>query len=113
MVVTVAQSSAQPQAADVREREHEKPKTEEQRQQAQHTNRAGRDDYFTEGNVLAVDLAKQPTEIVIATRDGSQTVQLRCGRECPTIRVGDYVEADGAKEHEGLFYADGVTVTPR
>jgi hypothetical protein len=26
---------------------------------------------------------------------------------------GDYVEVDGTKENEGLFYADGVTVVAR
>jgi hypothetical protein len=117
VVVTApaASNSTNPvtQSSNDRDREQSKPKTEEQRQQAEQTNRSGRDDLHTEGDVLAVNLTKQPPEIIIGTRDGRQTIQLHCGSQCPTISVGDYVEVDGTKENEGLFYADDVTVTRR
>jgi hypothetical protein len=87
--------------------------TEEQRRQSDHTNRSGRDDVYTEGDVSAVDLSKQPPEITIVTRDGPQIVQLRCGDQCPSVKVGDYVEVDGTKQNEGLFYADTVTISKR
>jgi len=118
-VVVVASSPEGPSTTvnqpgnDDREREQSQRRTEEQRQQAQQTNRSGRDDLHTEGDVAAVDLAKQPPEVVILTRDGRQTVQLLCGDQCPTVRVGDYIEVDGTKEHEGLFYAENVKVTRR
>ena len=38
-------------------------------------------------------------------------VVMLCRDRCPMVRVGDYIEAGGAKEHEGLFFADEVVVT--
>jgi hypothetical protein len=98
---------------DDRERTQSQRRTEEQRRQSEQTNRSGRDDIHTEGDVSAVDLSSQPPEIIILTRDGPQIVQLQCGDQCPTVRVGDYVEVDGAKQNEGLFYADTVTISKR
>lgn len=85
--------------------------TDEQRQQAQRTNRSNRDDEFVEGNVLEIGLDTQGPFAVIGNRDGKAVVRLLCSDQCPTIHVGDYIEADGTKEHEQLFYADEVTVT--
>jgi hypothetical protein len=90
------------------EREKERPLTATERQQGERTNRLGLDDYRTEGNVVTVDPASgTPT---IATRDGLQIVELRCQDGCGEPRVGDYLEADGVKEHEGLFFAENVTL---
>jgi CSLREA domain-containing protein len=83
--------------------------TEEQREQSRRTNRGGLDDYRTEGNVVAVDRDARPPTATIATRDGLQVVVLLCRDGCDEPRVGDYLEAEGVKEHEGLFYADSVT----
>jgi hypothetical protein len=47
---------------------------------------------------------------VIANRDGNVRVNLLCGSQCPTIRVGDYVQVDGEKQSEVLFDATDVTV---
>ena len=44
-------------------------------------------------------------------RDGRQTVRLNCSGGCPDVQVGDYLEAEGVKEHEQLFLADEVVVT--
>ena len=93
-------------------------RTEEQQQQIQHTNRAGLDEYQTEGNVIAVgdDAAVTVGEgvgepaIVIANRDGKVTVILRCGSQCPTVHVGDYVVISGEKIHELLYIAYDVSV---
>lgn len=113
VVVVGGEANTNTTSNNDRNRDDSKPKTDEQRQQAEQTNRSGRDDVHTEGDVAAVDLSKQPPEIVILTRDGRQTVQLLCGGDCPTIRPGDYVQVEGVKEHEGLFYAEVVTVTRR
>lgn len=91
------------------EREDEVRETETERQQRERTNRSGSDDFRTEGNVVAVDLEASPRTATIATRDGLQVVVLLCRDGCDDVRVGDYLEADGSKEHEGLFYADGVS----
>lgn len=88
-----------------------KPKSETQRQQDDHTNQAGRDDYHTEGNVTEVALDAVPPYAMIATRDGLVQVVLNCEDGCPAIRVGDYLQADGVKENEGLFNADEVTIS--
>ena len=44
--------------------------------------------------------------------DTRQVVRLlRSAREaCASIQVGSYLEADGTKQHEGLFEADDVTI---
>ncbi len=85
--------------------------TEEQRQQRERTNAGNRADVTTEGNVVEVHLDAAPPYVVIGMRDGNQVVRLSCGGDCPDIRVGDYLEADGEKEHEQLFNADSIEVT--
>jgi hypothetical protein len=86
-------------------------KTEEQSQQEQHTNRAGQDDYGSEGNVIAIVTDADEPEIVIANRDGKVTVILRCGSQCPDIKVGDYVVFEGEKINELLYIATDISVS--
>jgi hypothetical protein len=85
--------------------------TEGQRQQRDRTNQLGLDDYRTEGNVVEVRCDGDEPSITIALRDGLQRVVLRgnAAQACGRFAVGDYLEAEGVKEHEGLFYADEVT----
>lgn len=86
--------------------------TSEQRQHQQRTNRSGRDDEHTEGNVMAVACEADPPTVTLANRDGSVTVVLAgdARRACSSVGVGDYAEADGQKENERLFYADDLSV---
>lgn len=93
------------------EREEKEKFTEEQRQQKERTNRLGLDDYRTEGNVVDVNLLADQPYATIAMRDGLQRIMLPCKDGCPTAQTGDYLEADGVKEHEALFYAENVTLT--
>ena len=46
--------------------------------------------------------------VLIGTEDGVQQVVFTKGvkSRCKDIDVGDYLEAEGSKEHEQLFYAD-------
>jgi hypothetical protein len=85
-------------------------RTEEQRQNRQLTNRSNRDDLFIEGNVLEVGTDTDGSFIVIANRDGKVKVRLNCKNGCPTVRVGNYVEANGVKQNEQLFDAEDVSV---
>jgi hypothetical protein len=87
--------------------------TEEQRRHRQHTNAGNEDDYHTEGNVAAVERDGDTLTILVGMRDGTQRVVLSCSvsSPCPDVRPGDYIEAEGVKENEALFYADEVTVT--
>ena len=50
--------------------------------------------------------------VVIANVDGNQKVRLGkdAAASCPAIRVGDYLEAEGVKQHEQLFDADDVAI---
>jgi CSLREA domain-containing protein len=86
--------------------------TEEERRQREHTNRGGQDDVYVEGNVVETrcDLA-WPT-VIIANRDGNVEVRLvkEAVSACRSIQVGDYLEADGEKQHEFLFDADTVEI---
>jgi autotransporter-associated beta strand protein len=84
--------------------------TDEDRQQRQRTNTGNKDDVYIEGNVVEVHQDEVPPYVVIANKDGLVRVNLLCGSQCPTIRVGDYLEADGEKQHEQLFDATDVSV---
>ena len=59
--------------------------------------------------MVEVDLEARPRTATIATKDGLQVIVLLCRDSCDDPKVGDYLEADGVKEHEALFYADSVT----
>jgi type VI secretion system secreted protein VgrG len=50
--------------------------------------------------------------VVIGNVDGDQRVRLRGDAKsmCSSIRIGDYLEAEGEKQHEQLFDADEVTI---
>lgn len=84
--------------------------TQEQQQQRERTNRGNRDDIATEGNVTEVHLDANPPYVVLGNRDGAVRINLLCGDQCPVIRVGDYIEVDGEKQHEQLYDAEQVTV---
>ena len=76
------------------------------------TNQYGRDDYYTEGNVEKVEVTDTGLAITIAlTRNEHQVVMFTCSSsECPSVRVGDYLEAEGEKESEALFLADTISI---
>lgn len=87
--------------------------TETERQQRERTNQLGLDDYRTEGDVVEVHPDAEPPYVVIAMRDGRQVVLLSCKDGCPSVQVGDYISAEGTKEHEQLFEATTVEVMRR
>ena len=104
-------------------KEDEKPKeTEEERQQRQHTNRSGKADVHTEGNVIAVEKAAGGKSLLVTialVRNETLVVQAPCFGDaanitCPDIQVGDYLEADGYQNGVGdpnsYFVGDNVTV---
>ena len=92
--------------------DNDKPKeTEDERRERQHTNRSNRDQYSLEGNVVEVHQDAEPPYVIVANIDGLVKVVLYCKDQCPTIRVGDYLEADGEKVHEHLFEATDVSVS--
>ena len=64
----------------------------------------------TEGNVLEVTAGPDGLTIIIGNVDGRVTIRLACTTDCPTVRVGDYLEVDGEKVHEQLYEAESVTV---
>jgi len=111
-------------AANDPNNDDDKPRlTETQRHQRSHTNASGQDDYRTEGNVLEVRCDASPPQyevafpthipyLVIATRDGNQQLRLLYGTraQCQSVKVGDYAEAEGEKQHELLFDAHDLTV---
>lgn len=86
--------------------------TDEQRQQRQRTNRANRDQYATEGDVLAVYCDADIPNVTIANRDGMVQIQLLkdAAKDCNGIQIGDYLLADGEKQTEQLFEADDIWV---
>jgi len=87
--------------------------TETERQQRQRTNRSGRDDVTTEGNVTALACDGSTPTITIANRDGLVEVQLfhDAAKTCGSVKVGDYVQADGEKVNENLFLADDLSIS--
>ena len=77
------------------------------------TNRAGKDDEHIEGNVVEVYPDDRPPYVVIANRDGLVKVVLfkDAANAADSIKVGDYLEADGEKQTEQLFYATDVEIS--
>jgi len=67
-------------------------------------------DVQRQGNVVA--LFDDPTDplIVLAVENGYLTVRLRCGPLCPSIRIGDYVVAEGRRRSEAVLDARDVWV---
>lgn len=63
-----------------------------------------------QGNVVAVFLDPSDPLIVISAENGYVTVRLRCGSLCPTIRLGDFVVAEGRRRSEAVFDASEVWV---
>ena len=108
----------------------ERPRlTEEEREQEQRTNRLGRDNFDIHGHVVGVrcqpsdpvpDAAQGPVPFnaddapyaLIITVDSPPAMQVRLLRDarqaCRSIQVGDYLEAEGEKQHEYLFDAEDV-----
>jgi hypothetical protein len=128
--ITAATATATPTATSTpvisaqtipEDNQDKKPKqTEEQRQQEQLTNRSGKDDVHTEGNVIAVERPDGADYLLVTIalgRGETLVVQVPCDRQaCPDIRVGDYLEADGYQNGVGdpnayFVAADGLTVT--
>jgi hypothetical protein len=91
------------------ERERE---TEEERRQRERTNQGSKDDDSTEGNVVEARCDQPWPSVIIANRDGNVEVKLlkEAQKLCSSIQVGDYLEADGEKQHEQLFHADSVEI---
>lgn len=86
--------------------------TEEQRQQRARSNRAGLDEYRTEGNAVEASCVGDPASITIANRDGQVVLRLHhdARDSCALVRAGDYVEAVGEKQHEQLYDVDQLVV---
>jgi len=113
-VVVVTDTSSGAQGAEEREvRDRPDRQTETQRQQRERTNRSGLDDYRTEGNIVEVRCDEPTREIVIAMRDGRQTIRLvgEAASQCDEADVGKYLEADGTKVTEQVFEANSIAIT--
>lgn len=110
-----------------KDKEHDNLKnTEEGKLNKDRTNKSGHYEWAVEGNVMEVLCDKsQPSmlggpypsadgyvSIVIANMDGFVRLRLIKGadKSCNSIRVGDYVQADGYKQHENLYDIDGVDI---
>lgn len=90
--------------------------TDEERQQRERTNQSNRDDYYTEGDVVELcPTDADPACVFIGNRDGKMKVILygEAAKSAKSIKVGDYLEADGEKIHEQLFEATDVTIKRR
>jgi hypothetical protein len=90
----------------------EKPKpTGQERHQKERTNKGSKEDERLEGSVTAINLGDEPPTITIANRDGLVVVVL--SGDALTVarylKVGDYVTAEGEKQHELLFWASDLS----
>jgi hypothetical protein len=85
--------------------------SEESKQQRERTNKSGQDDYRNEGNVVEVYADADPPYIVVANRDGLVKIVLygEAAKAAGSIKVGDYLEADGEKINELLFEATDIS----
>jgi CSLREA domain-containing protein len=105
---------------------------ERRRQRTRNNATRGNDDARTEGNVVGVRCVDSdpiptvtrgfivepdmtPYALIGNRDDGVQKVLLirDAAKLCQSIRVGQYLEAEGEKQSEELFYADDVTIAKR
>jgi CSLREA domain-containing protein len=115
-VASLGPAQATPSLERQQENDDDTPKeTEDGKRQRERTNRAGKDDEHTEGDVLEVRCEQPWPTVVVANRDGPVEVRLikEAQAACRSIQPGDYLEADGEKQHEGLFHADSVEIKRR
>jgi hypothetical protein len=115
VTVTIEDGTARPLKPQVDNTDKPRKETEDERRQREHTNKGNKDDVYVEGNVVEVHQGPddQPPYVVIGNKDGLVKVVLLCKDQCPTIKVGDYLEAEGAKQNEQLFEATDVSVDRR
>jgi len=90
--------------------ERSRKETDEQRQQRERGNAAGQDQYRTEGNVVEVHLDQKPPYLIIGTRDGQVRLNLRGDAARMTVKVGDYVTAEGEKISEQRYEIDDLEI---
>jgi hypothetical protein len=111
-VTSNASSSSGPVARNEPSEDSQRKLTGEQRQQRQRTDMSGLDDTRIEGNIMAVKCDTDIPSVVIANRDGDVVIQLLrdAAESCPSMRVGDYLSAEGEKQNEQLFEADVISV---
>jgi hypothetical protein len=95
---------------DKREREEQKPLTELGRLKKARSNDGGFDDEQAEGNVMATRCDRN--EIDIGSMDEIMVLRLRGDSRgvCRYVKVGDYIQADGEKENEQLFWVDDLDI---
>jgi CSLREA domain-containing protein len=111
VAVPIAATPRQLAPEDDTDKHHKE--TEEERQQRQRTNRSGKDDVHTEGNVVEARCEGDVPTIMIVNRDGIVAVRLlgEAAGACGSAHVGDYLEADGEKVTEQRFDADSIEIT--
>jgi hypothetical protein len=113
-VVRIALGAPPTAPNDLRDDDRDKPKkeTEDERRQHARTNQGNKDDESTEGDVIETHCDQPWPSVVIANRDGLVEIRLlkEAQRACCSIRVGDYLEVAGQKQHEALFDADSVEI---
>jgi CSLREA domain-containing protein len=113
----VAQSAPDPDDGGKVQKDKDAPPrlTDQQRQEKERTNRLGRDDYRTEGNLLATSCDADQPSVTIANRDGTVVVTLlgEAQAVCGSLYPGQYLELDGVKVNEALFEAESVEVSRR
>jgi hypothetical protein len=108
--------------------DEQKKETKEQKQGRRRTDNSNRDQIRAEGNVVGVRCkTSDPVPTVkrgfisepdsapyalIGNTDGVQqiTLQGKAKSDCKLIQDGDYLKAEGEKEHEQLFRADEIEV---
>ena len=88
------------------------PRKERLRKQKENNATGQRDDVHTEGQVLEIRRGEAGPVLVIAGGDGVIELRLRGAAlgMLERLRVGDYVTAEGEKQHEGLYDADEVGI---
>jgi hypothetical protein len=70
-------------------------------------------DRVLNGQVLDINTLKDPPELIVGTVDGQAVVRVMKTDEIVRngVRLGDYIEADGEKQSEQLFFADSLSVS--
>ena len=73
------------------------------------------EDHVLNGQVVEINTLKDPPEVVVGSVDGLTVIRVLKTDEVAIngVRLGDYLEAKGEKQNEGLFEATELSVSER
>jgi hypothetical protein len=97
------------EATVLQEKDKDKDKKDDKKSQGSDDD----EDHVLNGQVLEINTLKDPPELIVGSVDGQTVIRVLKTDEIALngVRIGDYIEAKGEKQHEQLFEATELSVS--